>query len=402
MKLIILTQYFYPEIGAAASRLLELSKGLKKRGWEISVISAMPNYPTGKIFKNYKGKFSVTETVDGIKVKRYWLFASNSQRVLPRIINMLSFAFSSLFSFGFIKKQKPEYILVESPPLLLGLSGYVLAKATGSRLIMNVADLWPLSALELNAISQGFLYRQIEKIEEFIYKQSDICLGQSGEIVTHLKKKGANRTHLFRNGVDTTRFLGHIHSNGRANKKLVYAGLIGVAQGILNLCKKVNFKDFDIELHIFGDGAERKELLDFIESNPGRNIFVHKPVRREEIPSLLKEFDGSVIPLVKNIYGAVPSKIYESMAAGLPIIFSGNGEGASIIQEYQVGWASKPGDYDKLIKNIQEFRTNSQKSEFFRNNGYKAANETFNRDIQIDKLHYYLVEEIKETRGRKR
>ncbi len=392
MKLLILTQYFYPEMGAAASRLLELSRGLQHRGWDIKVLSAMPNYPTGKIFPKYRKKWRVKENIFGIDIQRFWIFASNSSRVFPRIINMLSFAFSSLFSLFYIRKEKPDFILVESPPLVLGLTGLFLSRFSGAKMILNVADIWPLSALELNAISDGFLYRKIVQLEKYIYKKSDICLGQSEEITRHLKLNGARNSHLFRNGVVFSRFEQFNNHNPRKNSKLIYAGLVGVAQGLLSLCRNIDLSKLGIELHIFGEGAERKELQAYLSSNPDKNIFIHEPVERDMIPELLSNYDGAVIPLVKNIYGAVPSKIYESMAAGIPILFSGNGEGASIISKLKVGWVSKPGDYDSFRENLSQFSFEPEKSEEFGRNGRKAAKEMFDRELQIDKLHEYLTD----------
>ncbi|MEO8209828.1 MAG: glycosyltransferase WbuB, partial [bacterium] len=146
MKLVILTQYFYPEMGAPSNRLLELIKGFKKNGWDISVITAMPNYPKGKIFNSYKGKFKVEEKLDGFNILRFWLYASNSAKKFPRIISMLSFSLTSLLSVPFVRKFNPDFFFVESPPLTLGFSAYILSQLSKSKLIMNVSDLWPLTA----------------------------------------------------------------------------------------------------------------------------------------------------------------------------------------------------------------------------------------------------------------
>ncbi|MGN6568961.1 MAG: glycosyltransferase, partial [Flavipsychrobacter sp.] len=167
-KLVILTQYFSPEMGAPQSRLLETANGLISLGWEVKVITAMPNYPTGKIFKDFKGKLSAKDKVGNIDVWRYWLYASNSKKSLPRIISMLSFSFTSFMAIFKLRKLKPDYVFTESPPLTLGLTGLMLARFTGARHIMNVSDLWPLSAYELGAISKGFTYNQLEKLEHYL------------------------------------------------------------------------------------------------------------------------------------------------------------------------------------------------------------------------------------------
>ena len=112
MRIGLLTQYYKPEMGAPQNRLYEMMRGLKNLGNEVCIVTAMPNYPTGEIFDKYKGKLTIKETVDDIEVKRYWLYASNSKRVIPRIWNMISFTVMSLFSIPYLRKQKLDYLIV--------------------------------------------------------------------------------------------------------------------------------------------------------------------------------------------------------------------------------------------------------------------------------------------------
>lgn len=394
MRLVILTQYYPPEMGAPQSRLYELAAGFRDLNWDVSVITAMPNYPTGKIFEPYLGKISTDDFHEGVPVKRYWLYPSNSSNTLPRLISMLSFSATAFLGLPFLYKQKPDYIFVESPPLTLAFSAWLMAKITGSKLIMNVSDLWPLSAKELGAIGEGFLYHRIEDLEKFLYENAFVCTGQSQEIVDYISKKEARRVFLFRNGVDIKRFKVEMSSRVGDRRRLVYAGLLGVAQGILSICQNVKFKDLGVEFHIYGSGAEKEEIEKFLAQNQNSNIFLHPPVGRREIPGILSEYDGTLIPLAKKIYGAVPSKIYEAMAAGLPIIFSGDGEAAQIIQEHQVGWVSATNHFQQLERNIAEFVNDAEKRTLYSLNGVKCASEIFDRERQIKNLHVFLQSHI--------
>ena len=146
MKIGLLTQYYKPEMGAPQNRLYEMVRGLKELGNEIHIITAMPNYPTGKIFDAYKGKIVCDEVMDGIAVKRYWLYASNARKVIPRIWNMISFSCMALFSACYLRKLRLDYLVVESPPLTLGIVGIWLAKFAKCKLVANISDIWPLSA----------------------------------------------------------------------------------------------------------------------------------------------------------------------------------------------------------------------------------------------------------------
>lgn len=380
MKLLILSQYFPPEIGAPQNRLLELAKGFIKDGWKVSVITAMPNYPKGKIFEKYGGKLSKFEEIDGIKVYRYWMYASNSAKSSKRILSMLSFSVTGMFGLPAVRKLKPDFILSESPPLTLSITGYLLSKFSGAKFIMNVSDIWPLTAKELGYINDGFVYRNIEKLEKFLYNKSFLISGQSEEIVSHIKKHKSGNVYLFRNGVDVSRFKQSSYiNNGEKKIKIIYAGLLGVAQGILAIIKNTDFKTSGAEFHIYGDGPEKNEIAEFLKRNKDVNVYLHKPISRDEIPELLNGFDCALIPLVKNIYGAVPSKIYEAMAAGLPVIFSGEGEGAKVILDNSAGVVSKPGDYKHLEQNILKLRSSSELRKKFGENGRKAAEEKFDR-----------------------
>jgi glycosyltransferase involved in cell wall biosynthesis len=379
-------------MGAPQNRLLELSKGFMKDGWEILIVTAMPNYPKGKIFEEYEGKFSSEETIEGIRTKRLWLYASNSGKSIPRIISMISFSATSLFSNSDIKKFKPDYVFVESPPLTLAMSGYILSKLSGSKLIMNVSDIWPLSAKELGVIGEGFLYRQIEKLEKFLYKKSFLCSGQSEEIVSHIRNNETmNEPYLFRNGVDIKRFPEpHVKADPDKNFKIVYAGLIGVAQGIPDIAKSINFSEVGAELHIYGEGSEKKILEEFLKENPGRNVFLHNSVGRNEIPDVISKYDSTIIPLVRNIYGAVPSKIYEAMAAGLPILFSGSGEGANIVKNNNAGLVSGPKDFENLKKNIVRLKNSAELRIKMSLNCRKTAEEKFDRNKLIKDFSEHL------------
>lgn len=379
-------------MGAPQSRLWETAIGLQKRGWEVHIITAMPNYPTGKIFDAYRGKLYVNEVQEGICIQRFWIYASNSKKAFPRIINMLSFSFICLLAWFKLIRFRPQYIFTESPPLTLALSGLILSKTTGAKHIMNVSDLWPLSAYELGAIGKGKLYQILEGLEKFLYRHSFACTGQSQEIVTALQNKGAKRCHLYRNGVDYERFAGTMEKIEKSNNKIVYAGLLGVAQGILNLCQSVPFQSLGFEFHIYGDGAEKNDIESFLKEHPNSGIFYHGNAARKDIPGILTQYDLTIIPLIKPIFGAIPSKIYEAMAAGLPILFAGGGEGALLIQQHQTGWVCKPSDFQSMTKMLTEI-TKLSKADFeqIKQNCKLAAEKTFNREIQINQLHDFLT-----------
>lgn len=392
MNIGLLTQYYKPEMGAPQNRLYEMMSGLKKCGNNVYIITAMPNYPTGKIFKEYKGKFTSKEVLDDIEIKRYWLYASNTRKKIPRIFNMISFCISSLLCLPYLRSKHLDYLIIESPPLTLGYTGRWLAKLSGAKLIANISDLWPLSARELGAIGDGAIYKFLEKLERYIYRKSSFVMGQSEEIVSYIDRHGAKQTYLFRNGVDPTRFdlsKKRTRTNGMP-VKIIYAGLLGFAQGIADICQNVNFKELNAEFHIYGAGGELESIKKIIAEHPDKGISYHGVVSRDELPSKLLDADMTLIPLVKNIFGAVPSKIYESMAAGLPIMFCGEGEGAKIVAENGLGLVSPPKDYKALCDNIKKAASDPELIKDMSVNCIDCANNKFNRPKQVKALHDYM------------
>lgn len=318
---------------------------MQKRNFKVSVITPLPNYPTGKIFKEYKGKFNLTSTKNDIKIYRLWIYASNSKNKLLRLFSMLSYSFSLICFFAFNKISKT--VFVQSPPLLVAFTSMFFLKKKSRKLILNVSDLWPLSGLVLGAFKKNLTYKLLENIERFNYKKANLVLGQSEEILKHITSLFPNKdTFLYRNYPDfnTLKSENKISSDGKL--KIVYAGLLGVAQGIFKLCQKLNYEN--IELHIYGAGSEQGKIEAFIKSNQHLPITYYGELTRNKLHKELQQYDVAIIPLLKRIYGSVPSKIFEYSKFGLPILYFGGGEGEQIIEKHNLGWISEAGNYDSL------------------------------------------------------
>ncbi|MCC1483497.1 glycosyltransferase family 4 protein [Winogradskyella immobilis] len=343
--ILIITSYFPPEIGAASNRIFHLAKGLKS-DYNVSVLTPLPNYPTGEIFKDYKRKYKVVEDIDGITVNRLWIYATVSKHKIVRLFAMLSYSFSLIWFF--IWNKIPDKVIIQSPPLLVSFTSMLFLRSKKRKLILNVSDLWPSAGYELGALKKGISYKLLQSIERYNYRTATIILGQSEEILTHIKTIVKNpKTILYRNYPD---FLPPQIPKKREptskNIKLVYAGLLGVAQGILKLCKELDYSS--IELHIYGSGAEEIAITSFIQTHPELTITFHGRISRDKLHKELLKYDVTIIPLLNRIYGSVPSKIFEYARLGLPMIYFGGGEGESIVEKHNLGWVAKVGDYNNL------------------------------------------------------
>jgi len=355
-KIKIITSFFPPEKGAASHRILTTARELSSFGFDVSVITTLANYPTGKLFNGYKKMLYKKEKIEGIDCIRCWVFPSNSNNPIIRILSMLSYCISLLFLIPSLALNRPDIMIVQTPPLLPALTGLLISKLLGIKVVLNVSDIWPLTAVELGAMrDKSFLFKLFSAIENIMYRFSDAIIGQSSEICSYLNQKSKKPIFLYRNLTKPNFSQIDNCKVSNTKKKIVYAGLLGLAQGVFDICKKINFKSIDIEFHIFGDGVEKSLIENFIQQSPECNIFLHQTINKEEMQNKLLSYDATIIPLTKKIYGAFPSKITMAMAAGLPIFFSGDGEGFKIVDEFNLGYVSRAGELNALQNNIIKF-----------------------------------------------
>lgn len=349
----IISNYYPPEKGAAANRIEQLALQLQENGYAVQVICPLGNYPFGKLFPTYKGKLFAEENQNGIRVSRLWIFPSVSKNKLIRLFSVLSFVMSLLVYLGF--KKTPHKIIVQSPPLLLSFVSVALLRLKKKKIILNVSDLWPLAAIELNALQSGSVSHRIaKKMEQFIYQKATVILGQSEEILTHIRSIDSHKPlYLYRNFPQH----GHVEIENMSEAvrpiKLFYAGLLGVAQGVLELCIKLELPA-NMELHLFGDGAEKEAIQAELAKNPRSNWYFHGMLDRKELHQQLQHFDVALIPLKTRIYGSVPSKIFEYSALGFPALYFGGGEGAELVNQYELGWVAAVGDYHETNQKLKE------------------------------------------------
>lgn len=395
MKVLIVSFYYEPELGAAPSRIANLAKGLKASGVDVDILTCLPNYPKGEIFEGYRGRFSMKETIDGINVYRYWTYATVSKNPLKRVLAMTSYAVT-MWAFAFKRRLIKSYdrVIVQSPPIMVSASAVMMFKKLfGKNTILNVSDLWPGSAVELGFVREGSTsFKVLSCLERFIYRNASSVMGQSQEIVEHICGMfPGKRAFLYRNLQPVT---GSpvVKRERNPRLKIVYAGLFGVAQDMLSLLKAIDFKSIDVEMHLYGGGNQMDDILSYIKDGD-KNIYYHGYVSKQEINEELKKYDLSIIPLAAHIHGAVPSKIFDLLPAGIPILFSGDGEGARIVKDYGFGLVSKFGDYAALENNIRSFTAMSQ-SEYsvYVTNCLDAANGEFSFAKQMERFCDFIDE----------
>jgi glycosyltransferase involved in cell wall biosynthesis len=387
LEILIISNYYPPEKGAAANRIEQLALKLHQNNYKVSVVCPLGNYPEGRLFKEYQGKFSVTENRENITVKRLWIYPSVSKNVFIRLLSVLSFSLSLFFYLLF--KKSPEKVVVQSPPLLLSFISVFILSLKNKKVILNVSDLWPLAAIELEALKKNSFSHKISLfLERFIYKKATLILGQSNEIITHIHSLFPKKIcFLYRNFPDHQVENLDLITEETKTITIYYAGLLGVAQGVMELCEKIELEGLNIEFHIFGDGAEKNQIEALISSRTEQKIFFHGMLNRKELHEKLKWFDIAIVPLKTRIYGSVPSKIFEYSSLGFPILYFGGGEGENIVSDNNLGWIAVVGDYQDLNKILVEIsKLTKSELEEMKKRIFINSQNNFNLDYQVKNL----------------
>ena len=394
-KLLIITQYFPPEIGGGSQRSFGFAKELSDLGVDVTVVTPYPTYLMKK--EEVKTKFKLYEKLEqeGITVYQTFVIATDRGGFLRRILYYLSFTFSSIL-VAVAKIKNISYIITISPPLFTGISGVLLKKIKSAKLIFDIGDLWPESAIQLGFLKNKTAIALSEKLEKWIYKNSDLINVVTRETFKKVQSRlGDNLPLSFvPNFVDTkticcpdkdSELLAKYNLNGK--KVFGYAGNIGSAQGvrIITEAAKLTLDNKDIVYLIIGDGVDKERLVNDIQNNKLDNVILIPPVSKDEIVRYISLFDAMIIPLVKNdlFKITIPSKLYESMAAKIPVLLCVDGEARRIVEESNCGLFVEPENSIMLAEKVKLFIDQPELLTEFGQNGNRVAKEQFDRNVVI-------------------
>ena len=393
MRLLILTQYDPPEIGAPQNRLHELAIRLKEKGIHIEVLTAMPNYPKMEIMDAYKDGKIKEEIIDGIIVHRASIFVSKSKSIVKRLLNYFSFVFTSYLRGR--KLPSFDYLMVESPPLFLGYSAMALSNKLNAKLIFNVSDLWPESAEKLDLVTNKMMLKFAYQLEAKCYGKSYLITGQTNGIVESIKTRFPSKdVYWLPNGVDLNYYnpdnlpdstFRNLMGFDTTDLLIFYGGIIGYAQGldvILNAAKILK-DEKSIKFILQGSGPEKERLLLLKEDLQLTNIYFLPPVDKKEMPNVLMGIDLAVVPLRKLelFQGAIPSKIFESLAMKTPLLLGVDGEArAHFITKAEAGLYFEPENANELATCIMNFFENRSLITQMGNKGRIYVDKYFNRN----------------------
>lgn len=387
MKILILTQYYPPENGAPQNRLSSLAYHLTQAGHTVEVVTAFPNYPEYVFHPDYRDKKRKVEVMDGIRVIRTNLFISKRSGPLYRLLTYLSFAFNSYFS-ALRNADTPQVLICESPPLFLGITALALKRKWKTKMVFNVSDLWPESVEQLGIIKNKHLLALSYRLANHIYDNSDLICGQTNGIVLNINEiVPEKRTIWIPNGIDRKKFESFSLVSPKKDKTefcLLYAGILGYAQGLEVIIETaIRLKDFsEIKFVLAGDGPERTRLIGLKDQLKLENVFFTGNLSPEALYHQLVNSDACIVPLKKLqlFKGAIPSKVFEAMYIGKPILLGVEGEAKTLfIYRGNAGLFFEPENPDDLAEKIKTLYYNRALALQLGKNGKRLVEENFDR-----------------------
>lgn len=371
MKVLIVAQYFPPDLGGGPTRALNVAKGLKMNGCEVSVVTAFPHYPDGDIPKKYRWRPLSVEYLEGMKVVRTFVPPLPSAGVLKRIFIFFTFMLSSLFAFPFV--EKADVVWAANPNILSFFPCFLFSRMMKCSLMLNVDDLWPEELENVGLINQkSFVFRLGEVLASIAYSRADCITPVSPGYVPTIEEKYHNdqsKIAVVRSGVDLKLFKPNRGERGDGKFKVHYSGAFSVAYDfdqVLHAAKLMNESSDHVEFVLQGKGESLDEVKSKARDLRLMNVrIMDVKLDRKDVSGLLNEADALLLPLrqFKKSYTGISSKIYEYQAVSKPIICCAEGQPADYITRTGSGIAVKPGDPRALVQSIQYLQSHPRVAE---------------------------------------
>lgn len=401
MRVLLLTHYYAPERGAPQTRLRETVSLLTTMGIGVSVVTGPPHYPDGRVRAGYSWWRPRRDSVDGVTVWRLPMIPRRNGGMLDRLVDQGSFAAAAMSTVPLA--QDADVVLVESPPLFLGATAAAVRLLSGRPYVFHVADPWPDFPIAMGALRGRLPIRAAQWLESVAYRYAALVTTPTPGLVSRIgSKPGASgKVRLLPNGVDLDRFVctGSRSAIRRrlgwgSERRLVYIGTVGLAQGVGTLVDAMLLlpPDIDLRVVVIGEGAEATELSEKARRLGIDRLTFMPPVDSSDVPALLHAADAALTMLRRGpLYEeALPTKLLEAMAAGKPIVLSADGYSASLVSTGKAGVIAAPEDPAALVEALRRIASSDDLA-MMGDNARRAA-APFDRRLIAANLRTYLQE----------
>ncbi|MHB1543523.1 MAG: glycosyltransferase family 4 protein [Gammaproteobacteria bacterium] len=385
MRILFLSDNFPPEVNAPATRLFEHASQWVRDGHAVTVITCAPNFPEGKIYPGYRNRWRQVESVSGIRVVRVKTYITANEGFFTRTVDYLSFMIMG-FTLGIFEKR-PDVVVATSPQFFCAIGGWALAAVKRRPFVMELRDLWPASILAVGAMRKGVLIRFLESVEAFLYRRATLIVSVTESFRTELIRRGiaADKIRVVLNGVDLKRYrpqprdLQMAHAfDVNAPFVVGYIGTHGMAHALPKVLDAAERLQDHPEIRFFfaGAGAERKNIEHQVAERGLLNVRLIPRQPKECMPALWSLCDLVIVPLRNHpIFATVlPSKIFEAMAMGVPILASlPEGEATALLRETRAGECVPPEDPVQLAERIADLAQNPERLRQMRLHAHAAV-----------------------------
>lgn len=406
MHILALTHYYPPEVNAPASRMAEHARAWTRAGHRVTIVTCAPNHPAGTLYPGYRNRLFQRETVDGVEVIRVWTWLAANEGFLQRIVNYVSYLLSVLLAMP--RLPRADLMLSTSPQFFCGLAGFLL-KRRRRPWVLEIRDLWPESIIAVGAMKRGLAIRAIEALETFAYRRADLVVSVTEGFVPHIRaRRPKGPIAIVKNGVDLALFAppdsvaaeAFKAAHGLSGKFVAaYVGTHGMAHGLDTLLDAAELlrEREDIAFLTVGGGAEHDRLRAEAARRGLTNVTILGQQPKAAMPAIWAA-TGAALVLLKRVdtfKTVIPSKMFEAMALGCPMILGVEGEAAALMHAGKAGIAITPESAEELAAAVVRLADEPGLRASFATNGRAFVERDFDR-ARLAQAYLALLEETLE------
>ncbi|WP_376716425.1 glycosyltransferase family 4 protein [Enterococcus gallinarum] len=398
-KILVVSQYFFPE----QFRINDICNSWIERGYDVTVLTGIPNYPQGDFFEGYGFNKRRNENLNGINIIRIPIIPRKKSS-MTMALNYLSFVISGWFWKLFNKENFDMVFIYEVSPMTQALPAVWIAKKLKIPCYIYVMDLWPENFEIITGISSPLVITPLNKMVDYIYKNCNKIFTASESFKKNIQSRGVDPEKVFFWPQYAEEFY---HTRATKSKKIIvddkinitFAGNVGMAQGLEILPiigQRLKKENVNVRFNIVGSGRYLETLINEVTKNALQEYFNFlEPVPPTEISEIFSASDFSFVSLQENeIFSmTIPAKLQSSMACGKPILLSASGESKDIVIKAECGYASDAGDVNHLIENIKKIvKLDKKQIEKLGNNSRNYFENNFEKEKLLDSMDSFLVE----------